>query len=97
MTTSDREAMRREAQAIAESHPDVLSSVSTFWDGEKLAPLHQQARPIIITVPADLVSRDLQILVRHEFDTVFVDLRGERHQSWTPAALCGVDVEVRER
>jgi hypothetical protein len=89
-----RVAMRLEALGIAASHPDIISD---FWDGEKIAPLHQQARPVIITIPADLCSRDLEVLVRHEFDTVFVDVRGERHQAWTPAALAGVDVEVRDR
>lgn len=94
ITTEDREALRREAQAIALSHPHVLKNVNDFWDGEQVSPI---APPVIITIPADLCSRDIEVLVRHEFGGVLVDVRGERHQAWTPAAMCGVTFEVRER
>lgn len=77
--------MRLEAEVIAQSHPDIR-------DGD--AP---DAPPVVITIPADLCSRDLEVLVRHEFGGVLVDVRGERHQAWTPAAMAGVTFEVRER
>jgi hypothetical protein len=92
--SADREAMRAEAAAIALAHPDVLSSVSTFWDGERIAPLHP-VPPVVVQLPADVTCRDVELLIRHEPDGVHVDYREKSPHSWIPLHYVGGTFEVR--
>lgn len=51
--------------------------------------------PVVVTIPADLCSEDLEVLVRHEDGEVFVDVRGDSRSSWTPICMTGGSFEVR--
>jgi hypothetical protein len=87
-----RDAMRAVAAAIAAAHQDVLSNVSSYWDGERISPI---TRPVVISIPADLCTRDLEVLVRHEYGGVLVDVREKPDHAWVPIGHVGGSFEER--
>jgi hypothetical protein len=62
-----REAMRAEAQQIADSHPLLRSDVTDFWDGQQVAPITPPAAgPVKFALdgpisPGQLASVDISI------------------------------------